>query len=71
MNGQSEDGIGDDQSLLESGIIDSLGIMKLLSFVEERFEIKISDDELLPENFESIVTISYLVDEKIKASRMK
>jgi len=56
--------IGDDESLLESGILDSLGIMKLLTFMEEKYQIKISEVELLPENFETLSSIARLVLEK-------
>ena len=43
--------LDENQSLLESGIIDSLGIMKLVTFIEDEFQLKISDEELIPENF--------------------
>jgi acyl carrier protein len=55
----------DTDPLIESGIIDSFGIMSLLSFLEEKFSIQISTEELLPENFETVATISALVDSKI------
>ncbi len=48
----------DDDNLIEKGIIDSLGIMKLLAYMEESFSISISDDELIPDNFETINAIS-------------
>lgn len=48
-------------SLLDHGIIDSTGIMELTAFLEENFGIKVLDEELLPENLESINNInSYL-----------
>lgn len=50
--------------LIESGIIDSFGIMALLSFLEEKFSIQILGNELMPENFESIVTLSALIAKK-------
>ena len=46
----------DDSSLLKSGIIDSLGIQDLLSFIEEEFKITIFDEDLQLENFETIST---------------
>jgi acyl carrier protein len=56
-------GRGDD--LIESGIIDSLGILKLLEFLESKFSIHISDEELIPENFESIESIeSFIIRKK-------
>ena len=54
----------EDQSLLESGIIDSLGIMKLLVFIEEKFQLKVSNEELMPENFETLSTIAKLISQK-------
>lgn len=51
----------DSDSLIESGVIDSLGIMKLLAFLEDTFDIQISDDALVPENFETIEAISLMV----------
>jgi len=49
------------QSLLEAGILDSLGVLSLVSFLESRYEIGVSDDELLPENFDSIEAITAFV----------
>jgi acyl carrier protein len=57
----------DDDSLITSGIIDSMGIISLLGFVEEKFSIEISSDELLPENFETLSTITDLVTRKMSA----
>jgi acyl carrier protein len=46
------------------GIIDSMAIMKLLSFLEEKFKIQITGDELLEENFQSLNAITHLVESK-------
>jgi acyl carrier protein len=48
------DGIQDDTSFLEEGIIDSTGVLELITFLEEQFKIKVEDDELVPENLDSI-----------------
>jgi len=48
----------DNDNLIEAGVIDSLGIMKLVTYLEETFSISISDDELIPDNFETIDAIS-------------
>ncbi|MFX0204245.1 MAG: acyl carrier protein [Candidatus Hodarchaeota archaeon] len=50
--------------LLEFGIIDSLAIMKLLAFIEEEFKLKVLDEELIPENFETIASILKLIEKK-------
>lgn len=54
-----DEGLKDDTSLLEEGIIDSTGILELVSFLEEEFSISIEDEELIPENLDSI---NYVVD---------
>ena len=52
-------------NLIENGIIDSLGIMKLLMFLENTYSLKISDDELTMENFQSHNAILSLINRKI------
>jgi|YNPBryunderm2012_1023409.scaffolds.fasta_scaffold00043_32 acyl carrier protein len=54
--------ISDDDSLIDSGIIDSHGIMTLIAYLEKEFKIKIGPEHLLPENFESLMAISNLVN---------
>jgi acyl carrier protein len=54
-------GIGDTDSLLDTGVLDSFGIMKLLSFLEERFQMQLDSQELMPENFDTIDAISHLI----------
>lgn len=56
--------LGDDDQLVESGIIDSLGVMTLLSFLDEKFSIQVSGDDLIPENFESVSAITALVNRR-------
>lgn len=50
--------------LIDSGVIDSFGIMSLLGYLEESFSIEISGDDLVPENFASIETISKFISLK-------
>ena len=47
-----------DENLIDSGVVDSLGIMKLVAFLESTFKISVSDDEILLDNFETIDAIS-------------
>lgn len=54
----------DEESLMERGIIDSLGTFQLVDFLEQTFKIRISDDEITGENFDSIVAIDNLVSGK-------
>ena len=44
----------DDASFLEERIVDSMGVMELVSFVEEQFKVKVDDLDVTPENFDSI-----------------
>jgi len=57
----------DDQSFLESGIIDSTGLLELVTFVEQRYGISIGDRELVPENLDSLRNISQFVAQKLAA----
>lgn len=50
-----------DTPLLEDGIIDSMGLQMLLLFLEEKFNVALPDEELVPENFETIQKISDFV----------
>jgi acyl carrier protein len=55
------------EQLLE-GVLDSTDVLRLLSFVEERFAIRVGDDELVPENFETIERLSDFIRAKRAAS---
>ena len=57
--------VGDDESLMEKGIIDSLGIFRLVSFLEDNFRVRISDDEIEHENFQSVNHIEAFVAAKL------
>ena len=56
-----------EDSLLEQGIIDSTGVLELVAFIEETYYIKVQDEELVPDNLDSINNISDFVRNKIKA----
>ena len=49
--------LADDTSLLETGVLDSLSLLRLVVFLEERFGIGVGDTDLLPENFSSVNAI--------------
>ena len=63
----SEDGLKDETSFLEEGIIDSTGILELVTFLEEEFSITIEDEELVPENLDSINNVTAFLERKIEA----
>lgn len=46
--------LADDQSLLEYGLIDSTGILELVAFLEEHFGVHVPDEEMIPDNLDSI-----------------
>ncbi len=54
-----------DEDLLEQGIVDSLGLMKLIAYMEETFRIKISDEDIIPENFKSLNSMASLVEKRL------
>ena len=56
--------LDENKPLLESGIIDSLGILKLIAFMEKQFGIRVEDEELIPENFETLLAICSMVARK-------
>jgi acyl carrier protein len=56
--------LANDDSFLEKGIIDSTGILELIFFLEQQFEIKVYDTELIPENLDSVSKIVGFVQKK-------
>ena len=58
--------LGDEDDLIDSGVVDSLGIFQLIAFLEERFGIKIGDEEITPENFGTIAAIDRLVGARLR-----
>ena len=61
--------IEDDASLLESGIVDSTGIVEVASFLETRFDIELEDDDLTAANMDSIQRIAVFVGRKQATGR--
>lgn len=54
----------DSDALLETGIVDSLGVLDVVAYLEQEFSIGVADDELVPENFQSIEKLSAFVRRK-------
>lgn len=52
------------ENLLSKGIVDSHGVMELVGFLEERYGISVADEDLSPENFESVASIEAFVQRK-------
>lgn len=59
------DSVTDEESLTENGVIDSLAIFRLVSFLEDNFGIRIGDEEIVNDNFRSVVAIESFVAEKL------
>lgn len=58
------DAFADQDSFLQTGIIDSNGMMALVVFIEQQFAITVDDTELLPENLDSLENVSAFIDRK-------
>ena len=59
-----EEGLRDNASLLEEGIMDSTGVLNLVMFIEETFGIQVKDEELVPENLDSVNKLVAFVERK-------
>ncbi|MBL9170676.1 MAG: acyl carrier protein [Verrucomicrobiales bacterium] len=57
-------GLTDDASFLEQGFIDSTGVLELVAFIEKEYATKVSDDELVPDNLDSITSIADFIERK-------
>ena len=60
-----DNGLKDDTSFLDEGIIDSTGILELVSFLEDEFGIAVEDEELIPENLDSIANVTTYLEKKL------
>lgn len=60
--------LSNDTLLVTSGIVDSTGMLEVISFLEDEFGIRIGDEETVPENLESIRRIAAFVDRKLRAA---
>src|ERR1700676_3448065 len=66
MFGKPDKPVGDDDSFLELGIIDSTGVMELVAFLEGRYEIKLQDRDLIPDNLDSINKVARFVEGRLQ-----
>jgi acyl carrier protein len=62
--GRGIDTVAADEDLLASGVIDSHGVVELVGFIERHYGVTIDDDDLTPENFESLTTIEAFIAAK-------
>ena len=61
---EQQDSVSDTDSLVDHGVIDSLTMMELIGFLERTYGIQVTDDELIPENFETLSAIAGFVEQK-------
>lgn len=64
--GYNESGFCNDYSFLDYGVLDSLGILELITYIENEFGIAVSDAEILPENLDSVDRVTRFVMEKMQ-----
>ena len=55
----------DDASFIDEGLIDSTGVLEIVSFIEEKYSIHVADDELIPENLDSVINLVRYVTDKM------
>jgi acyl carrier protein len=60
-------GLDDELLLLQTGIVDSLGVLDVVGFLEQTFQIKIDDEELTPDNFANVRSLVAFVESKTRA----
>lgn len=59
-----ESSLEDSASFLEEGIVDSTGVLELVMFVEETFQIAVDDEDIIPENFDSVLGLVQYIEHK-------
>ena len=57
------------ESLLESGTLDSVGVLRLVAFLEQTYSIRVSDDDLMPDNFDTLAAIRNFVESRQTQTR--
>jgi acyl carrier protein len=66
MFGQGGEQLSNQDSLLQKGILDSMGVLELVAFIEKRFGVKVEDDEMLPANLDSVNKVADFVSRKVR-----
>lgn len=67
--GRTDVSLDGDDSLLEEGLIDSTGVLELVMFIEDRFEVTVEDEELVPDNLDSINRLITFIETKLEAAK--
>jgi len=66
MYGKPYEGFADDDSFIEQGIIDSTAVMELVAFLEGRYGIRLQDQDLVPDNLDSINNLARFVENRLQ-----
>ncbi len=67
LKGDKSNSLRDDSLFIEEEIIDSVGVLELVAFIEETFDFRVEDEELVPENLDSIDRLVTYVESKLAA----
>jgi len=59
--------VADDESLLASGVIDSLVVLELTTYIQLKYDFQIDEDDLIPQNFDSLMAMSSYIESKTKS----
>ena len=69
LYGDDNTGLKETDSFIDRGIIDSTGVLEIVNFLESRFEIALRDDELVPDNMNSLEKITHYISKKTGKSQ--
>ena len=64
---EGKENISEDEDLISQGIIDSMGIMKLTDFIEKTYGITILDDDIIPDNFQTLGNLGQFIQQKLSS----
>ena len=67
--GKEDRRLSNDDSLLENGIMDSTSVLELVGFLENQYGVKIEDEDLVPENLDSVNSLASFLQRKLQASQ--
>ncbi|WP_406871433.1 acyl carrier protein [Aminobacter sp. P9b] len=62
--GDTSYALDDDVSLIESGVVDSTGVLELVTFIEDQFGLEMADSDIVPANLDSLVRIATFIETK-------
>lgn len=66
---KSDQMLGENESLIEGGIIDSLGVVELIGYIENAYGIIVGEDDLVPENFDTLAAIQTFISNRVSRNQ--